>query len=459
MPARLRITILFTIMVCTILLVVCGTVYYISRSSRLSFIKTRLVNRASYTNGLLSQAEVFSSDLIHKLDTAVTGLVRSKEIQVYDSMNRKIYSFSDIPGDALLVDSLLLRRAREEGSFYFLQGSKEVIAAHYPASGLTVFSATLDEAGRKYLAQLKTIVWLSLLAGVIISFAGGYFFSGRLLRPVKQIADEVNEISVKSLARRIHTGSARDEWHYLATTLNQLLNRLQESFEVQRRFISNASHELCTPLTSISNQLEVSLLRERSAADYRQTIRSTLQDVTRMSKLTQTLLELAKASDSPGGLEIAPLRIDEILLRLPAEITRMNPSWAVLLDFSNMPADQDALEVFGNEELLLTAVRNIVMNACKYSPDQRALVQLQALDREVVITVVDNGPGIASEEMEHIFLPFYRSRQSGQQSGFGLGLSLANHIIKLHKGYIKVQSVPNQGAAFTIVLPQAVATN
>src|SRR5690606_7712190 len=160
----------FTIMVCTILMVVCGTVYYISRSSRLSFIKTRLINRASYTNGLLSQAEVFSSDLVLKLDTSVTGLVRSKEIQVYDSMDRKIYSFSDIPGDPLFVDVPLLQRAREEGSFYFVQGSKEAMALYYPSSGLIVFSATLDESGRKYLAQLKTIVWLSLLAGVVISF-------------------------------------------------------------------------------------------------------------------------------------------------------------------------------------------------------------------------------------------------------------------------------------------------
>lgn len=112
---------------------------------------------------------------------------------------------------------------------------------------------------------MRFILWLSFLGGIVITFAGGFLFSKQLLRPVKKIADEVNEISAKDLAKRIDTGKSKDEWNYLANTLNQLLNRLKESFETQRRFIANASHELSTPLTSISSQLEVSLQRNRDA--------------------------------------------------------------------------------------------------------------------------------------------------------------------------------------------------
>ncbi len=127
---------------------------------------------------------------------------------------------------------------------------------------LVVVAAAYDEMGLDKLRQLRNILLFSFLTGTIIAFAGGYFFSGRLLQPIKKIADDINEISAQDLNRRIQAGKVNDEWQYLSETLNQLLNRLQESFDMQRRFIANASHELSTPLTSISSQLEVSLQKE-----------------------------------------------------------------------------------------------------------------------------------------------------------------------------------------------------
>jgi two-component system sensor histidine kinase ArlS len=455
MPVRLRITILFATTVCCILMVVCATVYYFAWSNRLNSIKTRLLNRASYTNGLLSQGNIFTSDLVVKLDTSITGMVRSKEVQVFDSNDQLVYSFSDISPELMSIDSELLQHVREEGTIFFTKDDKEALAVHYPSSGLLVVSATRDEQGKKYLTQLKTTIWISLVGGILIAFGGGYFFSGRLLRPVKQIADEVNEISAGSLTRRIQTGKSRDEWHYLSETLNKLLNRLQRSFEVQRQFIANASHELCTPLTSISSQLEVSLLRSRDAEHYRKVISSTLQDVLRMSQLTQSLLEVARASGSPGGFEIEQIRIDEVLLQLPVEITKLNNQWSVNLDFDHLPADETKLLVFGNQELLLTAIRNIVINACKYAPDHQAKIGLHVLNGEIRVMVADNGPGIPKDELENIFLPFYRSAGAGKEKGFGLGLSLANHIIQLHNGNIRVHSDVGRGSVFSIYLPQA----
>lgn len=455
MPVRLRITILFSLTVCIILLAVCSTVYYMAYSSRLNFIKTRLLNRASYTNGLLSQAEVFSSGLVARLDTSVTGLVRSKEMQVYDHNNKQIYSYSDVPADYLVVDTNFLSAVREEGSIFFNQGNKEGIAVYYPSSELLVISATRDEPGKKYLSQLKTILWLGLVGGILISFAGGYFLSGRLLQPVTRIADEVNEISARNLTRRIRTGRSRDEWFYLSQTLNRLLDRLHHSFEVQGRFIANASHELCTPLTSISSQLEVSLLRHRDPEQYRAVINSTLQDVLRLNQLTQGLLEVARASGSPAGLEIELVRIDEVLFQMTAEITKTNSDWTVQLGFDEMPAEEKQLLVAGNSGLLYTAISNIVTNACKYSPDQQANINLEIEAGSIIISVKDNGPGIESTETETIFLPFYRAPNTSTKKGFGLGLSLSSHIIQLHNGRINVQSAPGRGSVFSIVLPQA----
>ena len=264
----------------------------------------------------------------------------------------------------------------------------------------------------------------------------------------------MEEISARNLTRRIETGTAQDEWFYLASTLNQLLNRLQESFELQSRFIANASHELSTPLTSISSQIQVSLQRDREAVEYRNVMESIYQDVQHMSKLTQTLLEFAKASGSTGGLEINLIRIDEIILQLPSEIVKMNEQYSVALQFDELPEEEDDLMVFGNEPLLLTAIKNIVINACKYSTDHKALIKLE-ITNQIVITICDKGKGISKNELTRIFQPFYRVQENSANKGFGLGLSLAERIIKLHKGSIEVTSVIDEGTCFAVFLPIA----
>ncbi|HEY4336262.1 MAG TPA: HAMP domain-containing sensor histidine kinase [Puia sp.] len=298
---------------------------------------------------------------------------------------------------------------------------------------------------------------LSFVGGILISVIGGYLFSISLLHPIKRIADEVNDISARNLARRIRSAAAdsKDEWYYLSDTLNQLLNRLQESFEIQGRFIANASHELSTPLTSISSQLEVALQRVRTIEEYRKVIQSVYQDTRQLSKLTQTLLEFARASGTAAGLEISLLRVDEILLRLPAEIQKTNPLYTVTLDFDHLPEAEEALLVFGNEHLLFTAIRNIVSNACKYSDDHHAVTRLTVRGPEILIAVEDKGRGIGEEEWEKIFQPFYRSDDGVAIPGFGLGLSLARRIIQLHKGFISVRSILGEGSVFTITLPSA----
>lgn len=453
MPVKLRIILLFTAAVFTILLLVCASVYYVSYNNRLTLIKTRLLNRANSTASLFSKSVELNNDLVQKVDSTTAYQLRDKEVQVFDRNNRKIYFFSDNPGDMIPVDSQALSTARQKGSFYFTLRKKEVIALYYPKRDIVIVSATYDDAGERYMSQLRIILLMSLLGGTLISLVIGYFVSGRLLLPVKNIADEVNEISAKNLNRRIKTGVPGDEWHYLSSTLNDLLNRLQESFEVQRRFISDASHELSTPLTSVSNQLEVSLQRNRDAQEYRTVMASVHKDILHMSKLTQTLLEFAKASGSTGGLEIEPVRVDELILQVMQELSKINDQFKVVLGYDDLPAEDSGLFVLGNEPLLLTALKNIVHNACKYSPNRQAVVQLKPQPQKIIIEVSDNGPGIPLNELENIFRPFYRTSTAANEQGFGLGLSLAGQIIKLHKGSIEVRHVETGGSLFIIMLP------
>ena len=460
MPVRIRITLLFALVVFVILGIVCGSIYYFSYTSRIDTITKRLLNRAMTTANLLSQSEIFTQQLIQRIDSSTTLIIKKKVVHAYDYQNNKIYNYSDVPGDTLSIDEEILDDARVKQNYYFTIGNKEAIAYHHatPDTRFVMIVAGEDEEGRAILERLKDILIFSFLTGVIIAIAGGYFFSAGLIRPVRKIANEVTEISAQNLARRIETGTTKDEWYNLSHTLNDLLNRLQESFELQRRFISNASHELSTPLTSISSQLEVILQRERNAEEYRRVMLSVLQDVKNMSRLTQTLLEFAKASGNAGGLEISQVRIDEILMRMPAEMQKQDPVFSVLLRFEQMPEDESKLVVYGNEELLFTAIKNIVSNACKYSTNHKAEIHFFVSGNKIFVQVKDNGEGIPEKEIQNIFQPFYRVEESRATPGFGLGLSLAERIIKLHKGTIEIQSRKGQGSVFSIQLPCASKT-
>jgi two-component system sensor histidine kinase ArlS len=351
----------------------------------------------------------------------------------------------------------LLEGARIKGNIYFKEGKKEAVAFYTatPGNDLVIISASIDEDGMRNLGFLQRLLITSFITGIGISFAAGYIFSTRLLLPVKKITEEVTDIYAYNLARRIPTGNTKDEWYKLTITLNDLLDRLNQSFEMQRRFISNASHELSTPLTLISSQLEVSLQRNRSEDEYRRVMQVVVQDVHYMNNLVQTLLKFATASGNPGGLNIDLVRIDEVLMRLPASIQKQDPAFSVSLQFNDLPEEEDKLLVLGNEELLFTAIRNISVNACKYSPDQHAEIILMVSPEEFTIHIIDKGLGIPEKELENIFQPFYRMEETRSVGGFGLGLSLASRIVKLHKGEIKVESASGIGTTFVLHLPVA----
>jgi signal transduction histidine kinase len=461
MRVKVRITILFAILVLVILILVCGSVYYLSYANRIKDIKMRLTNRAITTGRLLGFSGIFDHDLIRKIDASTSLAMKDKVIEAYDTSGSRIYWYSDNPGDTLRIEPSVITTAKtaKNATVYFTQNHKDAIAYYYHATGtgFIILAAAYDDTGNEKLHHLRLVLTLSFIGGILISVIGGYLFSISLLHPIRKIADEVNEISAHNLARRIRSAgvNTKDEWNYLTDTLNRLLNRLQESFEIQGRFIANASHELSTPLTSISSQLEVSLQRVRTIEEYRKVITSVYQDTRQLNKLIQILLEFARASGTAAGLSIDLIRIDEVLLRLPGEISKGDPTMSVTLDFHQLPEIEDDLLVFGNEELLFTAIRNIVSNACKYSSDHHAVVKLTVSKNAITIDVSDNGPGIPAEDLDNIFQPFYRTEEGHSIPGFGLGLPLSRRIVQLHKGRISVTSTVGEGSTFSISLPPA----
>ena len=457
MHVRIKITLLFTLITGVLLALFCGFIYYFFYSIRLENMKAHLTNHVVTTANMLREPGTFNPTLMKKIDSITVIPMQNKTIQVYNSVNEKIYTDSDSPADTLRITDEILNKARIDKKYFFNVETREAIACYDMKNNNhpVIIAAAFDEEGIRNLNHLKIILLITFICGNLIAFSSGYFFSKILLNPIRKIANDVKDISAQNLAHRIKSGNANDEWNYLTETLNELLDRLQQSFEMQRRFISSASHELSTPLTSISSQLEVSLQRNRDAKEYRGIMQSVYQDVRSLAKLTQTLLEFATVSGIKGGIEINSLRIDEILMQLPREMTKMNTEYSVKLEFDKLPENEERLLVFGNAELLFSAIKNVVSNSCKYSPDHHAIVKLLVQPKEIFIAIEDNGKGISENDLRNIFQPFYRSEDSKSITGFGVGLPLVYRIIKLHKGQIKVNSIVNKGTTFLIQLPIA----
>jgi signal transduction histidine kinase len=352
-------------------------------------------------------------------------------------------------------DPAMLHRIRQKKEYHFTNKEYDGIGTIYNEGGddYVIVATALDRVGLSALSDLRNILLMSGLAGIIITMIIGYVFSINLLRPLGRINTEMNEISFQNISRRIVTNNRKDELNELAKTFNSLLERLEASFNNQKSFIANASHELSTPLAAISSQVEVALLQNRNEQEYKKVLASVQEDVVHLNNLVRKLLELAKAG-AGKGISLEPVRIDEIMLSAVEEVNKLHPAYHIHFAFDVIPEDESLCYIYGNEELLFIAFKNIIENACKYSSNHNAWVNIEIRPDKKIIRIKDEGIGMTHEEIQKAFEPFFRSEKAEKiSSGLGLGLSMSSGIIRLHKGDIAIESEPGKGSVFSITLP------
>lgn len=456
MTIRTKITLLFSILVTVLLLATSFSVYYFSSLERSTVFKQRLSGRAHNASQLFSILGDTSQALLKKIDASNARFFSRKSIRIFSVKKEPLYVFNTNPQDDFSVGNEVIDNIISKKELAFKLGDRDAFGQYVRTTRqpIVIIVTAYDADGHKWLSDLKKILALTMLAGILFSMLIGSIFSRQLIKPISNIIEEVDNISTHNLSQRIDAGSGQDELFQLARTFNELLDRMQESFTIQRRFISNASHELSTPLTSISSQLEVALQKPRSDEEYRKVMLSIQEDVQQMRHLTKSLLEIAKTGHK-GSIELNEIRLDEVLLKVTGAVQKLSASYQVQLNFDEFPDDESKCMVFGNADLLFSALKNIVENGCKYSPDHTSLVKLRFTDKELITEISNQGDIIAQEEIEHIFLPFYRSPHNAHQKGFGLGLALAKRIISLHKGQLEVMSSEKQGTTFRVTFPAA----
>ena len=295
---------------------------------------------------------------------------------------------------------------------------------------------------------------LSFILPIVLIFAliGGNFLIYKSFAPVEEILEKLKNINASDLSARLKTTNKQDEINQLASEINNLLKRLELSFERISQFSSDASHELKTPLTIIKGELEIALRKDRSVEEYKEALRTSLDEVIVIEQSINDLLFLAKNEKDITIDNIEDIYFDEIIDESINEVK----NFAKLNDIKINFLLEDTIEYKGYSNLLKIALKNVLKNAIQFShPNSQIIVKSYKNDSFFNISVEDFGIGIAKNEKNKIFEKFYRTDKSRNKNsgGTGLGMSILKKIVDIHKGKIGIESTENIGTIITISFP------
>ena len=300
--------------------------------------------------------------------------------------------------------------------------------------------------------SLRTQIFLGLPLVLLLAGLGGFFLADRALRPIGQITRTARAISASDLNQRINYRGPADELGQLATTFDQMLERLQGAFVRERRFTADASHELRTPLTALKGHFWATLSQPRTASEYENTLRDLEKEVDRLIRLATDLLFLARLDQSLRQWQSTPVDLSDLL---DATVEQVRP----LAEAKGLALSQEAppgLTIQGDLDHLIRLFLNLLDNAIKYTPaGGRVTVRTWAEATSVRVAVSDTGVGVPPEHLPLLFERFYRveAARSRDQGGAGLGLAIAYEIARWHGGMLEIQSEPGQGTTVTVQLP------
>jgi signal transduction histidine kinase len=306
------------------------------------------------------------------------------------------------------------------------------------------------------LRQVQSISLLMAGVTAIIGILGAQWITQKALSPVNRLRQMVKNIQVDTLSQRVPLDGPPDQVKDLAEAFNHALERLEKAFEMQGRFVADASHEMRTPLATMRTNLEVLQLDPKATlSDYKEMSVTLTRTLDRLERLSNDLLLLAR-----GELEVhkVPVNIEALLTEVVQNLMPFAKENHVII---NMKVQEGAV-VLADERLLGIAFGNLIDNGIRYNRSGGSVeITVFGVDNGLTVQIQDTGEGIPSEELPRIFDRFYRVEKSRTRyrGGAGLGLAICEHIIKLHGGHIKASSTVGEGSNFIIWLPSIASTS
>lgn len=475
---RVRLTLWYTAVLGLVLILLAGFTYFLywrNITQRTDSNLAELANAFATTFEAELQDQTGPEGVKRAADVAMTEhRYRDTVMVIIDSSGNTLQSSLQLPGidfskERITPDlfssgsfrALAVKPETHPGVLGTVRGGK---------AGLRAFARPLTAAGRNYTLVVlqslhaqqemfedirETFYW-AIPVALLLASLGGYFLARKSLAPVAAMASQARSMGAANLHHRLAVANQRDELGQLALSFNQLLERIEASFEQQRRFVADASHELRTPVAILRGETEVTLSRaDRSPEDYRETLAILRDESQRLAHIIEDLFTLTRADAGQYPLDLRDTYLDE----LAAEALVRARSLALAKNITLASSIEPDLSIKADEALIGRMLLNLLDNAIKYSPSG-SKVEL-ACRREgegYLVTVSDTGPGIPAELQPRIFERFFRadkarSRSEGDTGGAGLGLSIARWIAEAHHGRLELARSDSSGSMFSVLLP------
>jgi len=399
--------------------------------------------------------------------------VRGDILLIVDAANKVVVSSTDLVSSNTQASSIASHALASSSFQNFLAGASQSDRRFQNVVGekggfrayATRFSADSQSwelvilrslhGQKEMLQQIRSaFAWL-IPFGVLLAGLGGYFLARRSLAPVAAMGKQAERIGAANLHERLQMRNANDELGRLARTFNELLDRLDRSFERQRRFISDASHELRTPVSILRGEAEVALSQlSRSPEEYRESLAVLHEEAQRLARIVEDLFTLTRADAGEYRLAQSDFYLDE----LAADCVRATRALAQAKSIKLMAVTPEEMPVHADEDLLRRMILNLLDNAIKYTPaGGNVSVTCGSVPEGYELSVTDSGRGIPAEMQSRVFERFFRvdraRSRAGVDGGAGLGLSIARWIAEAHLGRIELVRSDGAGSEFTVRIP------
>ncbi|MBP4136977.1 HAMP domain-containing sensor histidine kinase [Flavobacterium geliluteum] len=453
MDIRKKITITYVALSTFSTLLLCIVVFVLFRANNQYYFLKRLEDRAKIVASIHFQKDLEKIKYYRNLKkNGLEELIEEEEFVLrVNSQNSFEYNTN------LNLPNEFYTNILKTGKDFFEVDNKYYLGQIFTESNqkYIVIVGARDRKGKTTTVYIVKIMLFGGIGFVFLAFFLGRFLAKRVINPVARITKEVNRISASNLHNRLPEVKNSDEISDLTATFNDMLDRLETSFEIQANFINNASHELKTPITTIIAEAEIMLLKDREVAEYKESLENIYSQASRLGNLTESLLKLTQTGYDGKKQVLDIARIDELLMEVKSDLDKIFPDNRVSIKLNFAPKDSNLLLLPCNKPLLELAINNIITNGVKYSDNNEVFVTLSANQEMIRITINDIGIGIPPEDIPHLYEPFFRGKIATKYIGYGLGLPLASKIIRMHDGELQVQSEENKGTIVTIIFKKS----
>ena len=439
---RTRLTLWYLAVIVVLLLIFSSVAYFMLDYTLYNNLDNTLQNRAN------------------SLNTPTYVVPKSNELLMsFDANGNETQSVGGVTVDTSKLSGLIKKALAGQNTYLSAAGTENQNIRLYSTSFFNPFNGqpvviVVGQTTTEITDVLHTFVYvivIAMVAIIILAGIGGLFLAERALKPVQQITKTAQNIEGSDLSQRINV-KTDDELGMLASTLNEMIGRLEESFNRQRQFTADASHELRTPLAIMQAEATLALSKERAPDDYRKSLETISQESDYMSSVIGKLLFLARSDAGKEQLTFEDVELKGLITGLASNIEALAQDKGIKFAVDA----HEELMVSGDKVKLRQLFINILENAVRYTPTAGHIsVSLVKQESNAVVSISDTGIGIPPEHLPHIFERFYRvdKARARADGGVGLGLAIAKIITESHKGKIEVESELGKGTTFRISIP------